>query len=140
QAADKMDLSKAETEDILFCCIKKFTLDRLVENASRLLEPIQDGTNDYYELGISIIMTIIAFISQKGETTTPSKNWPRMKPKKKTKNKYLTVNPFTTFKEIIQQGKFFDLIIIDGPACTSQGTLEIAKVANLVIQPTGSVW
>ncbi|CAG8749134.1 3048_t:CDS:1, partial [Dentiscutata erythropus] len=60
-----------------------------------------------------------------------------MKPKKKTKNKYLTVNLFTTFKEIIQQRKFFDLIIIDGPARTSQGTLEIAKVANLVIQPTG---
>jgi predicted XRE-type DNA-binding protein len=41
QVADKMDLSKAETEDILFCCIEKFTLDRLVEYASRLLNPIQ---------------------------------------------------------------------------------------------------
>ncbi|KLL04849.1 MAG: hypothetical protein MRERV_1c092 [Mycoplasmataceae bacterium RV_VA103A] len=41
QVAAKMDLSKAETEDILFCCIEKFTLDRLVEYASRLLDPIQ---------------------------------------------------------------------------------------------------
>ncbi|SRR6266516_4808230 len=41
QVAEKIDLSKAETEDILFCCIEKFTLDRLVEYASKLLEPIQ---------------------------------------------------------------------------------------------------
>jgi len=30
------------------------------------------------------------------------------------------------------------LLIIDGPARTSQGTLEIAKHANLIIQPTGA--
>jgi chromosome partitioning protein len=30
------------------------------------------------------------------------------------------------------------LIVVDGPARTSQGTLEIAKQANLVIQPTGT--
>src|ERR1043166_6382094 len=41
QISEKMDLSKAETEDILFCCIEKFTLDRLVEYASKLLDPIQ---------------------------------------------------------------------------------------------------
>src|ERR1700722_3437580 len=40
QVADKMDLSKAETEDILFGCIEKFTLDRLVEYASKLLNPL----------------------------------------------------------------------------------------------------
>jgi len=31
----------------------------------------------------------------------------------------------------------YDLIIIDGPARTSAGTLEIAKKADLVIEPTG---
>src|SRR5215204_4977668 len=41
QVAVKIDLSKAETEDILFCCIEKFTLDRLVEYASKLLDPIR---------------------------------------------------------------------------------------------------
>jgi len=41
QVAKKMDLSKAETEDILFCCIERFTLDRLVDYASKLLDPIQ---------------------------------------------------------------------------------------------------
>jgi predicted XRE-type DNA-binding protein len=39
QVAEKIQLSKAETEDILFCCIEKFTLDRLVEYASKLLNP-----------------------------------------------------------------------------------------------------
>jgi chromosome partitioning protein len=55
----------------------------------------------------------------------------------KQKNKYLTVLSFTTFKEIMKQENFFDLTIIDGPARTSQGTLEIAKKANLLVQPTG---
>ena len=41
QVASRIDLSQAETEDILFCCIEKFTLDRLVEYASRLLNPAQ---------------------------------------------------------------------------------------------------
>ena len=41
QVAEKIQLSKAEIEDILFCCIEKFTLDRLVEYASKLLNPIQ---------------------------------------------------------------------------------------------------
>src|SRR5205807_3087658 len=104
------------------------------------------------------IMTIIAFISQKGGVgkstlsqalaTEASKQKlatlladydPQQKTnRRQRKNKYLTVNSFTTFKEIIQQKKHFDLTIIDGPARTSQGTLEIAKVANLVIQPTGA--
>ena len=32
----------------------------------------------------------------------------------------------------------YDLLIIDGPARTSTGTLEIARVADLVVQPTGA--
>jgi predicted XRE-type DNA-binding protein len=39
QVAEKIQLSKAETEDILFCEIEKFTLDRLVVYASRLFAP-----------------------------------------------------------------------------------------------------
>jgi hypothetical protein len=35
----KLDLSLVEIEDILFCCIEKFTLDRLVVYASRLFSP-----------------------------------------------------------------------------------------------------
>jgi predicted XRE-type DNA-binding protein len=41
QVAEKMGISKAEVEDILFCCIEKFTLDRLVDYASKLLNPVQ---------------------------------------------------------------------------------------------------
>src|SRR6185295_7700408 len=41
QVAEKIGISKAETEDILFCHIEEFTLDRLVDYASKLLEPVQ---------------------------------------------------------------------------------------------------
>jgi len=41
QVAERIGLSKAETEDILFCCIEKFTLDRLVDYASKLLDILQ---------------------------------------------------------------------------------------------------
>lgn len=37
QIAEKIKLSVAEVEDILFCEIEKFTLDRLTEYASKLL-------------------------------------------------------------------------------------------------------
>ena len=108
-------------------------------------------------------MTIIAFISQKGgvgkstlsQALAAEASKQKLKtlladydPQQKTslewsqrrkhQNKYLTVFSFTTFKEITKQEKFFDLIIIDGPARTSAGTLEIARQANLIIQPTGA--
>ena len=57
--------------------------------------------------------------------------------RRQQKNKFLTVLSFKTFKEIIKQRDNYDLTIIDGPARTSAGTLEIAKKADLVIQPTG---
>ena len=41
QVAERIGISKAETEDILFCHIEEFTLDRLVDYASKLLNPIQ---------------------------------------------------------------------------------------------------
>jgi predicted XRE-type DNA-binding protein len=37
----KLDLSQAEIEDILFCEIEKFTVDRLITYASRLFSPHQ---------------------------------------------------------------------------------------------------
>ena len=39
--AQKIQLSKAETEDILYCRIDYFTLDRLVEYATRLFKPLE---------------------------------------------------------------------------------------------------
>lgn len=41
QVAEKMGISRAETEDILFCHIEEFTLDRLVSYASKLFDPLQ---------------------------------------------------------------------------------------------------
>ena len=41
QVAKKIQLSQAETEDILFCEIEKFTLDRLTDYASKLFAPCQ---------------------------------------------------------------------------------------------------
>src|SRR3954453_18302322 len=41
QVAERINLSKAETEDILFCEIEKFTLDRLTDYASRLFAPCE---------------------------------------------------------------------------------------------------
>lgn len=41
EIAKRVKLSVAETKDILFCEIEKFTLDRLVEYAERLFSPIR---------------------------------------------------------------------------------------------------
>jgi predicted XRE-type DNA-binding protein len=40
EIAQKLQLSKAETEDILYYRIDYFTLDRLVEYATRLFKPL----------------------------------------------------------------------------------------------------
>src|SRR4051794_15330158 len=41
QVAERIGISKAETEDILFCYIEEFTLDRLITYVSKLLEPAE---------------------------------------------------------------------------------------------------
>src|SRR5436190_6384714 len=41
QVAERMGISKAEVEDILFCEIEKFTLDRLITYAGQLFAPCQ---------------------------------------------------------------------------------------------------
>lgn len=45
---------------------------------------------------------------------------------------------FNSVKEVWPLTKNYQLIIIDAPARTSQGTLEIAKKADLIIQPVGA--
>ena len=45
---------------------------------------------------------------------------------------------FQQVKDIWPLIKNYDLIIIDGPARTSQATKEIAEKADLIIQPTGA--
>lgn len=55
EIAQRINLTVPETEDILFCCIEKFTLDRLTEYASKLFAPC--------EVEISIIDKEIPYVS-----------------------------------------------------------------------------
>jgi chromosome partitioning protein len=50
----------------------------------------------------------------------------------------VAVEAFATADQALKEAAQYDLLIIDGPARTSKGTLAIAKVAHLVVQPTGS--
>jgi chromosome partitioning protein len=50
----------------------------------------------------------------------------------------VSVEAFRTAAQALAAARSFELLIIDGPARTSAGTLEIAKVASLVVQPTGA--
>ena len=49
----------------------------------------------------------------------------------------IAVEAFATADQALKMAPEYDLLIIDGPARTSKGTLAIAKVAHLVVQPTG---
>ena len=104
-------------------------------------------------------MTIIAFISQKGgvgKSTLAQALASEIKRQKKKilladcdsqqatsyewskLNKKIPCQVFNSVSEVWPLSKDYDLIIIDGPARTSAGTLEIAKKADLLIQPTGA--
>jgi len=50
----------------------------------------------------------------------------------------VSVEAFATAAQALGVANGFDILILDGPARTSQATLEIARVANLVVQPTGA--
>jgi len=50
----------------------------------------------------------------------------------------IAVEAFATAAQALKIAGQYDLLIIDGPARASAGTLDIAKVANLVVQPSGA--
>ena len=50
----------------------------------------------------------------------------------------VAVEAFKTAEQALTVAGGYDLLIVDGPARTSKATLEIARVADLVIQPTGA--
>jgi len=50
----------------------------------------------------------------------------------------VSVESFATAAQALEVANGYDILIIDGPARTSQATAEIAKAATLVVQPSGS--
>jgi chromosome partitioning protein len=50
----------------------------------------------------------------------------------------ISAEAFATADQALKAAEHYDLLIIDGPARTSRGTLDIARVADLVVQPTGA--
>lgn len=50
----------------------------------------------------------------------------------------LSVESFATAAQALAEAGAHDLLIIDGPARTSTGTLDIARASNIVVQPTGA--
>jgi chromosome partitioning protein len=66
-----------------------------------------------------------------------SANWYRRRLEKNITPTF-SVESFKTADQAIESKNNFDLLIIDGPARASKGTLEIAKASDLLIQPTGA--
>lgn len=50
----------------------------------------------------------------------------------------VSVEAYGTADQALKAAEHLDLLIIDGPARTSKGTLDIARLADLVVQPTGA--
>jgi chromosome partitioning protein len=50
----------------------------------------------------------------------------------------VAVEAFGSAAQALRAAGAFDLLVIDGPARTSAATLEIARSASLVVQPTGA--
>ena len=50
----------------------------------------------------------------------------------------VSVEAFATAAQALEAAKGYDLLIIDGPARTSSATLDIARAADLIVQPSGA--
>jgi chromosome partitioning protein len=62
-----------------------------------------------------------------------SQEWTERRKTQETKP-FINCQPFPFFDEKLTKSKY-DYLIIDGPARMSKGSLEIARSANLIIQP-----
>lgn len=119
----------------------------------------------FFYLAARFMTTIIAFVSQKGGVgkSTLSRalareaaigglrtkiadldtqqgtsvDWNRTRLNARVQPE-IAAEAFATAAQALKIAHQYDLLIIDGPARTSSGTLEIARVANLVVQPTGA--
>lgn len=50
----------------------------------------------------------------------------------------VSAEAFKTAAQALAVAGQYDILILDGPARTSQATLDIARASNLVVQPTGA--
>ncbi len=50
----------------------------------------------------------------------------------------ISAEAYKTAAQALAVANQFDILILDGPARTSQATLDIARASNLVVQPTGA--
>ena len=50
----------------------------------------------------------------------------------------VSVEAFATAAQALEAAYGYDLLIIDGPARTSSATLDIARAADLIVQPSGA--
>jgi len=50
----------------------------------------------------------------------------------------VSVEAYKTARQALAVAGQYDILILDGPARTSAATLDIARAANLVVQPTGA--
>lgn len=50
----------------------------------------------------------------------------------------VSVEAFATAAQALSVAGDYDILIIDGPARTSQATLDIARASSLIVQPTGA--
>ena len=50
----------------------------------------------------------------------------------------VSVEAFANAAQALAAAEAFDLLVIDGPARTSSATLDIARAADLVVQPSGA--
>ena len=80
------------------------------------------------------IKTLLADCDHQQKT---SYEWTQWRKENKI-NPAINSQVFQQVKDIWPLTNQYDLIIIDAPARTSQGTLEVAKKADLIIQPVGA--
>lgn len=50
----------------------------------------------------------------------------------------ISAEAYATAAQALAVAQHYDLLILDGPARTSAGTLEIARSSSIVVQPTGA--
>lgn len=86
------------------------------------------------EAAISKMLVKIADLDIQQGTSV---NWNRRRLEKNI-TPLISVESFKTAEQAIKTRDEYDLLIIDGPARASKGTLEIAQNSDLIIQPTGA--